>query len=100
MAKQSSTDGETQLSKIVDLSVLTQSTGDKPDLHRHLMKSYVEALEGEIDNIQQAFSWKNAEQISEYTHKLKSSSRSLGAMTMANICQQLETAATAADWGN
>ncbi len=99
MAKQSSTDGEAQLSKIVDLSVLTQSTGDKPDLHRHLMKSYVEALEGEIDNIQQAFSWKNAEQISEYTHKLKSSSRSLGAMTMANICQQLETAATAADWG-
>jgi len=99
VAKQSSTDGEAQLSKIVDLSVLTQSTGDKPDLHRHLMKSYVEALEGEIDNIQQAFSWKNAEQISEYTHKLKSSSRSLGAMTMANICQQLETAATAADWG-
>ena len=99
VAKQSPSEGGALLDKVVDLSVLTQSTGDKPDLHRHLMKSYLEALEGEIDNIQQAFSWKNAEQIGEYAHKLKSSSRSLGAMIMADICQQLETAANAADWG-
>jgi len=52
VAKQSPSEGGALLDKVVDLSVLTQSTGDKPDLHRHLMKSYLEALEGEIDNIQ------------------------------------------------
>ena len=82
----------------IDLSVLTLSTGDNPDLHRRLLKSYHEALEGELENIQQAFAWKNSEQIAEYTHKLKSSSRSLGAMAMAQTCQQLESRATDASW--
>jgi EAL domain-containing protein (putative c-di-GMP-specific phosphodiesterase class I)/signal transduction histidine kinase len=82
----------------IDLSVLTQSTGDNPDLHRRLLRIYHEALEGELENIQQAFAWKNSEQIAEYTHKLKSSSRSLGAMAMAQTCQQLESRATDAVW--
>ena len=88
-----------ELGSPIDTKVLTQSTGDKPELHRHLLQSYWQALDNEIDNVQQAFAWKNHEQIAEYTHKLKSSSRSLGAMTMANICQQLETAANEANWG-
>jgi EAL domain-containing protein (putative c-di-GMP-specific phosphodiesterase class I)/signal transduction histidine kinase/YesN/AraC family two-component response regulator len=88
-----------ELGSPIDTKVLTQSTGDKPELHRHLLQSYWQALDNEIDNVQQAFAWKNHEQIAEYTHKLKSSSRSLGAMIMANICQQLETAANEANWG-
>ncbi|MCP4874039.1 MAG: EAL domain-containing protein [Gammaproteobacteria bacterium] len=86
------------LEDTVDLKVLAQSTGDKPELHRQLLKSYVDALEHELDNIQQAFAWKNHEQIAEYTHKLKSSSRSLGVMAMAQLCQQLESKAIDADW--
>ncbi|MGB5330453.1 MAG: EAL domain-containing protein [Gammaproteobacteria bacterium] len=82
----------------VDLNVLTQSTGDKPELHRDLLNAYREALADDLDNIQQAFAWKNNEQLAELTHKLKSSSRSLGAMGMSQICQQLEAAANAADW--
>ena len=87
-----------QLDSVLDTSVLTQSTGEKPELHRHLLQSYQGALDDEVDNIQQAFAWKNHEQIAEYAHKLKSSSRSLGAMIMANICEQLEAAANAANW--
>ena len=81
-----------------DLEVLRQSTGEKPQLHEQLLKSYRDELDGEIDNIQQAFAWKNNEQLAEYTHKLKSSSRSLGAASLAGICQQLETAARSAEW--
>jgi len=87
-----------ELGSPIDTKVLTQSTGDKPELHRHLLQSYWQALDDEVDNVQQAFAWKNHEQIAEYTHKLKSSSRSLGAMIMANICEQLETAANEANW--
>ncbi len=82
----------------IELSVLTQSMGDKPELHQHLLRSYREALAHELDNIQQAFAWKNNEQIAEYTHKLKSSSRSLGAKAMAEICQRLEAKANDAAW--
>jgi EAL domain-containing protein (putative c-di-GMP-specific phosphodiesterase class I)/DNA-binding response OmpR family regulator/HPt (histidine-containing phosphotransfer) domain-containing protein len=98
LATESPMDMELRNGVRLDLNVLAQSTGDKPDLHRHLLNSYSESLADQIDNIQQAFAWKNNEQIVEYTHKLKSSSRSLGAMIMANICEQLETAANAANW--
>ena len=86
------------LEEAIDLVVLKQSTGDKPDLHQHLLKSYHDALDAELDNIEQAFAWKNNGQISEFSHKLKSSSRSLGAMAMAEVCEQLEVKANEADW--
>ena len=82
----------------VDLNVLVQSTGDKPELHQDLLKSYRDELDDQLSNIQQAFAWKNNEQIAEYTHKLKSSSRSLGAMALAMICQRLESKASEAAW--
>jgi len=83
---------------VIDVSVLEKSTGNKPELHRRLLKAYEQALGTELDNIQQAFAWKNSEQIAAYTHKLKSSSRSLGAMNMAQACQLLESAANAEIW--
>ncbi len=82
----------------VDLNVLIRSTGDKPGLHRNLLGAYRDALGGELDNIQQAFAWKNSEQLAEFTHQLKSSSHSLGVMGMSKICQQIEASTNAADW--
>ena len=97
-ADQAPVDLSLEPNEVVDLKVLAESTGDKPELHRHLLNSYRNALGDETDNIQQAFAWKNHEQLVEYAHKLKSSSRSLGALGMSRICQQLETAASEADW--
>jgi len=86
--------------EVIDLKVLTQSTGDKPELHRHLLQSYRNALAQEIDRLQQAFAWKNSEQIAEYSHKLKSSSRSLGVTNMALACEALESAAKQQSWAD
>ncbi len=83
---------------VIDMQVLIRSTGDKPGLHCQLLISYLDALAKDIDNIQQAFAWKNSEQVAEHAHKLKSSSSSLGANFLASICQQLEMAAGAGDW--
>ena len=83
---------------VIDFEVLEQSTGDKPDVHRSLLHSYEGALEQELDNIQQAFSWKNSEQVVEYSHKLKSSSRSLGVTNVAQVCERLESAAKQQQW--
>ena len=83
---------------VIDFEVLAQSAGDKPDVHRSLLHSYEDALEQELDNIQQAFAWKNSEQIVEYSHKLKSSSRSLGVTNVARVCEHLESAAKQQHW--
>ncbi|MCP4765915.1 MAG: EAL domain-containing protein [Gammaproteobacteria bacterium] len=90
--------GKQSSAAAIDFDVLTQSTGDKPELHRNLLKSFAETLDDDLDNIQQAFAWKNSEQIVEYCHKLKSSSRSLGVTSMADICEQLEAAAKQNSW--
>jgi EAL domain-containing protein (putative c-di-GMP-specific phosphodiesterase class I)/signal transduction histidine kinase/DNA-binding response OmpR family regulator len=82
----------------IDFDVLNQATGNNPGLHRSLLESFREALADEIDNIQQAFAWKNGEQIAEYAHKLKSSSRSLGITGLAQSCEQIETAARSNAW--
>ena len=82
----------------VDLSVLVQSIGEKPELHRQLLRDYRDELERELENIQQAFAWKNSEQLAEYTHKLKSSSRSLGVKALGDACESLEAKARNADW--
>ena len=84
--------------EVIDLDVLAHSTGDKPDLHRSLLRSYGDTLEQELDKIQQAFAWKNSEQIATYSHKLKSSSRSLGVSDVARVCERLELAAKQQDW--
>jgi EAL domain-containing protein (putative c-di-GMP-specific phosphodiesterase class I)/signal transduction histidine kinase/DNA-binding response OmpR family regulator len=90
--------GDNAVEEVIDFEVLMQSTGDKPDLHRHLLQSYRDALAQELDHLQQAFAWKNSEQIVEYSHKLKSSSRSLGVTGMAQVCEALEAAAKKQSW--
>ena len=81
----------------IDFDVLIQSTGHQPELHRSLLKSFVEALDDDIDNIKQAFAWNKNDQVGEYCHRLKSSSRSLGVTGMADACEMLERAARQGD---
>jgi EAL domain-containing protein (putative c-di-GMP-specific phosphodiesterase class I)/DNA-binding response OmpR family regulator len=82
----------------IDFEVLAQATGNNPDLHRSLLESFREAMTDEIENIQQAFAWKNSEQIADYAHKLKSSSGSLGITGLARSCERVETAARSGAW--
>ena len=84
----------------IDFEVLAQATGDKPELHRSLLQSYLEALGAEVTHLQQAYAWKNSEQLLEYAHKLKSSSRSLGVTHLAQACEALEAAARKGSWSD
>lgn len=84
--------------KIIDFEVLKHSIGDKPEVQCRLLRSYMEALEQEQESVQQAFGWKNCEQIIDCCHRLKSSSRSLGVIAVAQACEQLEAAAQRSEW--
>ncbi len=89
---------DSDLDEPIDLNVLAQSTGNKPELHNRLLRTFAESLPDAMDGLQQAFAWKSDEQLVEYTHKLKSSARSMGALRLAKACEQLERAARDADW--
>ena len=86
------------IDEAIDLDVLAQSTGNKPDLHQRLLRTFNRVLPDTLADIEQAFAWKSDEQIAEHTHKLKSSSRSMGAITLAGVCEQIEQAARKVDW--
>jgi len=78
------------MGEVVNLSVLGKSVGTKPEIHKKLLKSYISSLPQALDDIQIAFTWRNHELLSEYAHKLKSSSRSVGATNMAEVCRSIE----------
>jgi EAL domain-containing protein (putative c-di-GMP-specific phosphodiesterase class I)/signal transduction histidine kinase/DNA-binding response OmpR family regulator/HPt (histidine-containing phosphotransfer) domain-containing protein len=76
--------------EVVNLAVLGQSVGTKPEIHKKLLKSYIRSLPQALDDVQIAFTWRNHELLSEYVHKLKSSSRSVGATSMSEVCRVIE----------
>jgi EAL domain-containing protein (putative c-di-GMP-specific phosphodiesterase class I)/signal transduction histidine kinase/CheY-like chemotaxis protein/HPt (histidine-containing phosphotransfer) domain-containing protein len=82
----------------IDLSVLQRATGNKPDLHRHLLSSFGASLPNSIDEIEMAFAWRSDRKIANATHKLKSSARGLGAIALGDLCEEMEQAARASDW--
>ncbi|MCW9044976.1 MAG: Hpt domain-containing protein, partial [Alphaproteobacteria bacterium] len=71
---------------------------DRPDRFRKLLDVYVRSGEADIEQIRQAFADKNLTQIAALMHKMKSSSRSLGVIKMADFCIVCERAAKASDW--
>jgi PAS domain S-box-containing protein len=76
----------------IDLAMLRRSVGDKPEVQRRLLKTYLDALPKALLDIRQAFAWHNLEHLGFIAHRLKSSSSSLGAMRISRLCQTLEQA--------
>jgi len=82
----------------IDISVLQRSIGDKPEEHRMMLSSYVDSLSAALGDIQVAFSWRNQDQLADHVHKLKSSSRSMGANKLADLCHVIEIASKENRW--
>ncbi|MDH3221426.1 MAG: PAS domain-containing protein [Gammaproteobacteria bacterium] len=76
----------------IDLSVLRQSVGAKVEVQQRLLKTYIDALPRALFDIRQAYAWHNLEQLGGLAHKLKSSSSSLGATGISQLCNTLELA--------
>lgn len=82
----------------VDPSILTQIVGDDPKLHRQFLEKFVDPASQTISEIHAAFDAGSAEQVGELGHKLKSSSRTIGANALADLCEGMEQAGKADNW--
>ena len=82
----------------IDIGALVSLIGDDPAKHRILLQKYVQTAGDSIAEIRAAREQRDAEPIRRISHRLKSSSRSIGALRLAGVFQSLEEAGKAAHW--
>ncbi len=71
-----------------------------PDLAtlKEILEQFIGPAERNIDEIVTAADGQSAKQVGDGAHKLKSSSRTVGANQLADVCTALEAAGHAGDW--
>ena len=77
---------------VMDVEVLKEMVGDDASLVRELLSDYLEAAKAYVAQLREAFDAGDTRRMTDITHKLKSSSRSVGAMVMGDLCAELESA--------
>ncbi|MCC7016633.1 MAG: PAS-domain containing protein [Rhodospirillales bacterium] len=83
---------------ILDLSYLKKSFGDDAGTIKEILVSYVGPSTGIVEGLETAFARRDAAAVGEAAHKLKSSSRAIGAHALAEVCEALEGAGRGGDW--
>lgn len=93
-----SKDGTDTSGSPVDPSALVELFGDDEETIKEILKEFLEPVAANVDEIRAAIADRSAKGVSAAAHKLKSSSRAIGANELADICQALEMAGKATDW--
>lgn len=81
----------------MDASVLRKIVGDDEATVRELLAFFRETAQRQRAEMHAACAEDNARQAAAVAHKLRSSSRSIGAEALASICAMIESAGTAGD---
>ncbi len=82
----------------IDPAALRDVFGDDDDTFKEILNEFIEPGSSNVEEIKAAFEDRSAEQVAAAAHKLKSSSRAIGANYLADLCLSLETAGKADDW--
>lgn len=83
---------------IVDPSYLREIFGDEGNIIREILTDYVQPARDIQGELEAAHAAQHPADLSAAAHKLKSSSRYVGANTLADICFELEKAGETGDW--
>ncbi|NMG31847.1 PAS domain S-box protein [Aromatoleum evansii] len=84
---------------ILDVSVLAGLVGDDPAVIREFLCDYRVSAALLTDEVRRAFAAGDVAAVAGSAHKLKSSSRTVGALGLGELCNRIETAVQAADQG-
>jgi PAS domain S-box-containing protein len=76
---------------------LTQMIGSNPAVQTRLLTRYLELTRNQLVAIATAVAIADTKTMTAEAHKLKSASRSVGAMTLGDLCERIETAGRADD---
>ena len=75
----------------LDVNVLVQLVGDDESLIESFLSEYRKSAESAAQQIDLAYKGGQWKQVGELAHSLKSSSRSVGALALGEICAELES---------
>ena len=81
----------------LDLSVLVNLVGDDPDVLRELLVEYERSAKDARLELAADFSARNFDHMGAIAHRLKSSSRAVGALALGDLCAELENASKLGD---
>jgi len=82
----------------IDPSALAAMFGDDAGMAREILRDFVGPSWTYVRDIEGAIESRSADDVAKAAHKLKSSSRAVGAHALAGLCLALETAGKAGDW--
>jgi CheY-like chemotaxis protein/HPt (histidine-containing phosphotransfer) domain-containing protein len=82
---------------VLDLDVLRSLVGDDPDTLRELLGDFAVAADKALVEFAVAGEEGDLERLGAVAHRLKSSSRAVGAMALGDLCAQLENVCTVRD---
>ncbi|MBG06381.1 MAG: hypothetical protein CMM59_20160 [Rhodospirillaceae bacterium] len=82
----------------IDLSFLKEIFGDEEETIVEILKEFVDPSEECREEVQAAVKTNTLEEVALGSHKLKSAAKSIGAYTLAEICEEMELASKKGDW--
>jgi HPt (histidine-containing phosphotransfer) domain-containing protein len=90
-------DKELELLPLWDADALVRAVGDNPAIHKRLLGKYLETAPATVSAIAASVAQEDWQSASGQAHRLKSSSRAVGAMRLGALCEMLEREARAAN---
>nr|AKN39081.1 diguanylate cyclase/phosphodiesterase (GGDEF & EAL domains) with PAS/PAC sensor(s) [Vibrio tasmaniensis] len=84
-------------SEILTVSKLAELVGNEPAVMCDFLTDFLSLVTRQQEQLRAASSAKDIREVSSIAHKLKSSSRSVGAMRLGDLCAELENACTIGD---
>ena len=96
-AEQVLTERSTGTVELWSRNALSQLVGDNPAMHQRLLEKFLTNARQHVNSIEEALLAGEAHNAANLAHKLKSASRSVGAIALGEMCQQIETAGFDAD---
>lgn len=77
-------------STVFDHHVLTTLVGDNPSVHRRLLEKFLATSHDRLRSLHALCDTGEIKAVGESAHALKSAARSVGAMEMGQLCEQIE----------
>jgi len=84
--------------QVFNSDTLTEIVGKNKNLHRHMLKLFIQTMNDTLEKIEFAFKQREPHTMGELAHKLKSSAKSCGGEQLAHFCGVIEQAGENNDW--
>lgn len=79
---------------VLDLRVLEEMVGSEPEVVRDFLQQYLASARNIMAEVRLGHATGDLARVGGATHRLKSSSRAVGALRFGDLCAQIESAAT------